>query len=664
MDNTPNAAGRCITPRMTFVALALLAVAAFVVRTLNHPQVFTATEIRSLDGDSMYHMHRVAYAVDHGLRLPGHDALMNYPQGLTCNWAPLFDWLLAGVALLAGAGHPSARLVATVGALAPPTIAALTVLSVFFVARAFLSRGLSLLAAAVFALMPFHVQLSVLGRPDHHVAVVLAGALTLLAACRLLEAPTPVQAVIRSVRTALLMAAMLAIWPGSALVVCILAAAFGLLLLMPAPPDRRLVWTSGGVACFIGASLVLSPIIAATPIGRTGAWRWDALSLFHPALMLTIAAAITALYLGGRIVTSRGSRGQRALALFAVMLVALVPLIVAGRSRLAELLQQGGLWMSKHDPILRHVEESAPMSWPALLENFSGLTVLFPLALAALLMREWRGRRAPAVLFTVWSVVAGAAAMVQQRFADMFCVCAAVLFAIVVGFAVDACARLAIRQRPLAGMAGALLLLSAVPALTPPTRWLRAYVQSAPLASNATDYALCRWLREATPVPSGATPGSPSAYSVLADWSLGNAITAIGQRANVANNFIGWPETRRANEAPYRFFVADQPADAAAILAEYNVRYVVVGEPFVSGQFARILDVLGLNHDDFFAPIEIPAGVTFQPTPRATQSMIYRLYAYGGVGLTGFERVFESDERQMIGGQMRPAYMVFRYTAP
>ena len=101
------------------------------------------------------------------------DSYVNYPEGAYCIWPPLFDFFIALLALAAGLGHPSLRLVEMLAAFVPPALGALTLLPVFLIARSLAGPATGILAAFMLAIMPGHVRYSVLGRVDHHVAEAL-----------------------------------------------------------------------------------------------------------------------------------------------------------------------------------------------------------------------------------------------------------------------------------------------------------------------------------------------------------------------------------------------------------------------------------------------------------------------------------------------------------
>jgi len=200
-------------------------------------------------------------------------------------------------------------------------------------------------------------------------------------------------------------------------------------------------------------------------------------------------------------------------------------------------------------------------------------------------------------------------------------------------------------------------------ALFPTAQWLTRYARSAPRLSRETLHHLCLWLHGHTPHTAGyALRGGSPAYAVLAEWPLGNALVYIARRPNVANNFVGWRENRESNLLPYRFFVEDDPARAAALLRSCGVRYVIAGEPIESGFLARAADILGIEHAVLFSARQQGGRPVYAPTPAAIRSMAVRLYLDDAQSLDPFRLVYESPARQSVAGVPTPVYKVFEFT--
>ena len=648
-------------------SLMLTTIAAFLVRILNHPQVFGANRVRFVASDALYHMRRVYIAAGNGLRIPEYDPFMNFPDGFHCNWPPFFDQCIAGIALLIGGGNPSPHLVDTVGAVLPPILGALTVPAVYPLARAYVSDVSAVLACAVLAVLPFHIQVSVLGRPDHHVAAVLVFCLLLATVLALPRQESRPRLVALSVLTGFLLCLALNVWVGSLLFVVILAIHFAVsfALRIKSPAERERIGV-GAVYTFLSAAVFVWPTATRTHWARIGYMKWDALCDFHVLLLAGCAVGFLVLC----VFLPASPRGRRLGLLIKAVAVALAVgfgwmLNVFG---FFSILAAGPSWVLKGDPMLKQVVETMPLSWRAAQENFTRLVILFPLLVIAAAHRSWREKKVEsASLLVVWTVIIGACTLSKERFADLFSVNAAVLvaFALEFPFRRRASAPPAEKDRtPAATVALSLVVLVvAAYAFLPAVEWLRSYAYSAPRLSPQPLYDLCNWFKANTEPPRKNADGTETpTYSIMAGWQLGNALVSLANRANVANNFLGWKENREANLAPYRFAVSDDPTEVESILRSYGVRYVVVGEPVISGGLGRAVEVLGLRHEDFFVNKGEAGRKHFEVLPRATASAAVRLYMYNGLGLRGFALVYQSDKKTTIGGRSMPAQKIFRYT--
>ena len=678
----PETGGRAIGRRwLLVIALCAVTLGAFAVRVLNWRHIFSDSGVRFIAPDAMYHMRRAFAAVCGGLSVPEYDAFMNYPRGFHCNLPPLFDQIIASAALVLGRGAPSPHLVEVVGALLPPVFGALTVVVVFFIARAYMNDNFAVVSAAVFALLPYHIQVSVLGRPDHHVAVVLFSSLLFLLVIRLSRPARPGTMAALSILGGFLLFVNLMTWGGATLFILALFLYF-ILLVAPAPgreggPVRAAL---GGCVLFLSAAAFLSPVAAcASPVSGVQV-TWVALSRFQVQLLLCCASVLLLLKV---LVESLGSCGRgrsaasRALPVALVLAVTGFLVVMTARAGLADFAGAGSRWLLKSDPVQQYVVEGRGLSWGGAVENFSGLLFLFPPALVLIFRRSLReGLPEKGILFCVWSILTGFAAVMQERFSDLFSVNAAVMIACLLSFAFGALfspavtagkgalAGLLARRRSALGVACLVLLCLAA---CPPARWLAFYGKSArsPHASWDAVYDVCLWLRENTPASQGYrdAAGRPE-YSVLACWEMGHAILYIGRRANVANNLIAWEQNREENLKPYRFFAADSVDEAEDILDECGARYVIVDDMVSSGNFARMLDILGMDHDDFFSGEDTPAGRHYTPRKRALDSMAMRLYLDDGEGLKNFALVYESTVERPVAGKMTGIYKVFEYGGP
>lgn len=653
-NEKPSLRNRLISWVFPLISILSLFVFAFVLRAVNWSRIFDGDRVFFLEGDCFYHMRRVLLAAGNSFAVPDHDLFMNFPSGLHCNWPPLFDQIIAFTGWLLAGGNPSVHFMETVGAITPAVMGAVSVVAVCILAsvvfRRRLADPLSLLAGVILALLPYHIQISVVGRTDHHVAVALFSILLILGA--MLQAGTT------DMRRRLALAAvtgfflflLLDTWTGSTLFVLIMAAAYliSLFALRADPASLRLI-SAGGAVTFLSAAVFLWPSASGTYWGKTGTIQWDGLGPIHIVILLMCAGAI----FGCRLLLSFAAANRKAGIFVSVALTAAAIAFLFS----SPLIAGGFDFLFKKDPVLRNIYESGPATIGSLTQNFSALALLFPVIALPVFKRLHRDNRTEAgIILILWLGGTGLCAVVQERFADVASAPAAIMIAATLWLTAGWTSGRANTQRAMALSAAiAVVVIS----MWPPLNWIRGYIPNARHYSPAAAYEIPDWLRENTPAqPSFADMNGRPDYSVLCTWELGNMLTYVSRRANVANGFVGWSENRSLSTLPYRFLTTDSMDEAEAIVRDCRARYIVISEPLASGQFAIMISVLGLNHADFFSK----SGSNFTPLPRARSSMAMQLYLCEAPGFGPFKLVYESKQlRTTVNGKDAPQYRIFEY---
>ena len=74
----------------------LLAAAAFAIRALTWPAVFTSDGVRLVGPDAHYHLRRILWSVESFPAVLTRDPYVAFPSGGELIWTPAFDWLIAG----------------------------------------------------------------------------------------------------------------------------------------------------------------------------------------------------------------------------------------------------------------------------------------------------------------------------------------------------------------------------------------------------------------------------------------------------------------------------------------------------------------------------------------------------------------------------------------
>ena len=649
-------------PSLSFRAVTTTAVAilAFCVRILNWPQVFTPAGVHFVEGDCFYHMRRTFLALQRGLSVPSYDPYMNFPDGFHCNWPPLFDQFLAALSWAFGGGHASTQTVETVCALIPPALGATTCVVLFFIAEFYLTQTGAAAAAVLLAILPFHVQVSVLGRPDHHVAVALAASTLWLLSLKMSSSSDMRVRLTTGCLAGVVLSLSLRMWPGSILMAVVLvlwwlASAIRASIRLRHDPET---WNAPVILA--AAALATLPWAYRPARGIDGMLRWDELNALHVIALASAAAACAGLTLLARPFEQRSMLPRR------VTGACLLAASCIGAAVCAGPILSGSRWTFVNESLLKFAEESMPVTWHTFFQNFTGLALFLPIVAFFALSREWpREGWSRSSFLAAWTCATWLPAAFKERFSDLASFAAAILAVRLIESIAGALHHPSFSRRSplfarIAPFLSTAVLLCVM--MAPPLSWLRMYAASAPVLSFGYVYEVCGWLRENTPPTAGydGLDRHPE-YSVLAPWNWGNAIVFIGHRPNVANNFIGWPENQNANIAPYRFYLAMDTNEAERILRLYGVRYLIIQESVASGELASMLDVLGVPLSEFFEPDSKAGRGAMRLKPNAFECMGLRLFLSNTNGLHPFIPVYESKESINAAGCLVPRLRIFEY---
>src|SRR5438128_780205 len=146
--------------RRVLIAVIVL---GFALRLSVWPRVFSVGRVY-LDGpDGYYHLRRAAMTLQHWPLVPNFDPAINYPQGGVISWPPLFDGLLATLALPVRSDHA----LEIIGAFLPPVLGALQLIVLFMLVHSLRSRRAALAAVVVAGILPAVVRYTLLGNLDH-----------------------------------------------------------------------------------------------------------------------------------------------------------------------------------------------------------------------------------------------------------------------------------------------------------------------------------------------------------------------------------------------------------------------------------------------------------------------------------------------------------------
>ncbi|MHC4832084.1 MAG: STT3 domain-containing protein, partial [Planctomycetota bacterium] len=493
--------------------------------------------------DAFYHLRRIRAATAEWPRVPSFDAWMGVPNGGTCIWPPLFDWIPATFARVTGLDP------VTVAFFWPPFLAAVGIVVVIELGRRLSGVRAGLLAGAVFALLPTTLLAGLLGRVDHHIAeafmlpLFACGLLSLADALDPASETDPGSARARASSAGLALGVFqgiaLTLWAGSILYAGAIGLAFVLLALTLEQSSARRVLAQA-VLIAQGVALVAVLPHAGLAISWGDPFTPNALSLLQPALLLLAAATPCA------IVWARsGDRpAVRALLGLGSLVAVLAAVAVAAPSSLAGLGSGLSFLTREQSPWLAEIIEFQPMlsSARARSSAVAGLgwaAYALPLALVGTLFLLVRGRvRRPRGLVVLACLIV----VVPLPFLQIrFLVAGAAVVALGMAVAIDH----ALRRGVLSGVITVLLALALLSPAANVYQAMAAGEEGHPGSIGAPLHNLLIRLRHTTaPAGNAGDFATPPPYAVL------------------------FQDTGR-------FFHTEDPQEAFAIARSRRARYVI-----------------------------------------------------------------------------------------
>lgn len=533
--------------------VAVLAL-AWLVRVSSWSHVHTSRDWRFADGDSHYHLHRIAETLRAHGRVPMFDPRLSFPEGQRVQWHAGYDLPLAALVAVRCGRAPARACLEDTAAWSTPALGVATTLLVHALARLLVAPWCALLATFLFAAYPFAAGGALLGHVDHHVLEP-----TCVAAWFLLLARR------QHVAAGIVAGLSLGVFPTALLPV---AATLGALAI-----DR--VWRlwHDGQRDQTLARYALAAAATAVPVARTGAFpdrvEPAATSLFHVALLggAALACGLVEL-LAARPAISAHARVGRTLAIGLGTATVLAWTLRDALARLILFSHAGGLWTG--------VVQQQPLA-----SGWFARSVLVAIALVAAMATVLRGsaHAVPALrALGLASVPLCLVGFAQMR----FLMAASPLIAIAIAIAwsdTHAWLRRRTQHEPLRVRVVAHLVSAcfALLLLAP----LREYVSRAPAARRFEDGI--RVLERL-----GAHGPASSHASILSDWKWGHHVLYFTPFGSVASPFI-LSGGDRANVDARTALLSETPAHLHAVMRARRSRYLLVEAPFDAASVARSL---------------------------------------------------------------------------
>ena len=417
----------------------------------NWPWINGATYVNVASDDAPEQMRMIYNTIAHFPIREMYDPFTHFPFGSPIHFGPFFTLMIAFASLVAGLGHPSTQLIATVAAYSPAVLGALCAIPTYLIGKKLFGRNVGLLAAFFLAFMPGEfLGRSMLGFVDHHVAEVLFSVFTIALLAYALDAAKKSNLSleqiknkdIKAIKKPLALACLAGIayalyileWPGALMIGFIIFVYFAIQAvvnhLSGKPLDQLVI---------VATLLYLVPAILVLPYSLQDLhMELMYYSITQPVFMCLAVIGVWALYAISRILTQYKAEKilypvtlavLAVVGLLAVSLVipALYGLIIAG----FKVFTPNGGMLTVAEAKPTYLDDSGKFSLDRFWYDF---VWGFPLAIAGLLLLLWRvikDRRPAELMFLVWNAMMFAAAFTQIRFTYYFAVNASLLSAYV-----------------------------------------------------------------------------------------------------------------------------------------------------------------------------------------------------------------------------------------
>ncbi|HJQ98723.1 MAG TPA: STT3 domain-containing protein, partial [Candidatus Polarisedimenticolaceae bacterium] len=395
---------------------AALFVLAVLVRCLPWSHVFDGGNVYYYDADVYMRFRRVLVYLNAFPATAVHDYFQGFPQGTGVIAPPTLEYLLAVLLRPLRSWSGLAPAVRQGIAFIPPVCGGITVLVLRRFTERWFGATAALVAAIALALMPAHVDATVLGRFDNEMLEPLLLLLLVAGYAGTYAAPASAAVWLRSGAAAL---GYLLVWRGALFPIAIVVLDVARRVLARVGSEEARAIARGAALLAIVPAAGMLILCGTNAWGTRGAFLFNVPSLFH--LVLFSFGALVAFAASHLLPPDDKLSASRAVALGGCVAVAIVGLAVMGlqlRSGLT-VLRGGDPWL---DAIVQY-ERGSLREFPI---QFGLLAFVAPLAAAAL-TRPRFSAVAPRMFLILWSVAMLAAAILRLRFAPYFAVSAALL---------------------------------------------------------------------------------------------------------------------------------------------------------------------------------------------------------------------------------------------
>ncbi len=593
----------------------------FVLRMASARYALVGDKVLFYGYDSFYHMRRVFYTQAHFPHTLWFDFYLDHPYGLELMWPPLFDQIIAGLAIVLGA--ETTRSVEVIGAIVPPIIGLMTILALYYLARDLFGTKVALISGFVMAISPLHIDATCFGHTDHHVLeifLLVSIILFLVLAYSRKNYKIPF-----AVSAGVMMAAMAYTWLGTPAYLAIFLIYAVLQMSLDVRDGRTSKETVEILGCSFGAALILILPFWNEP--------WIRATTFMIAAIIVILIILYAL---STFFLKRGIFWP----VFPILVIIIgyfFSILVYYFAQNKEIYSQ--LWAGLNyffgGELSNKVTEATPLHMVTSPTSLATFSLIFALMGLLALVSTKRSKLQEGVhLFVVWTLYMLALTLLQSRFLYLFTANIAILFGMLVFWFDNFLDQKKELDKNILAYLKAIFFAILI---LPLALGVVTMVQEKPEISGHWIESI-GWLEENTPKVSGFDdPNAPGEYGVLSWWDYGNWILYQSKRPVVANNFQAG-----AKDAT-RFFLSESEDEALNILDRRKARYIVTNADILHGKLPALVSWIETNPSEYVNIFEGNGGITFKYSNKFMRTILARCHLFDCNGMGHFRLIYESN---------------------
>jgi len=655
--------------------------------------------------DSVFQMRLVENTIHFFPHRIFYDAFTMYPYGSQLAWGPLFDQMIAFLAIIAGfitnGGMPAQTTIDTIGAFFPAILGALIVFQVYFIGKELMDDKAGLLGAFLIAILPGQfLSRSVLGFTDHHVAEVFFTTLMMMFFIMAIKKSENITfdhwlnrdwaalkiPVIYSLLAGISFGAYLLTWTTGVF----FAVIFGIFIVVQYIIDHFRGKSTEylgivGIIGYIVAMIMVLPYVEAS-----NGLNPSVYSYLH--LIVTGGAVLVFGFfsLVSREMNKRQYSGIHFLLFVsATILIGLIALKILTPDLYGSTVGRWDYLFGTRTGGSVTVAEGSPISYEAALGNFGYNYILSYIAIVLLCYYAIKKSNAKYTLLVIWSVFIIGIMLAQNRFAYYY----AVNVAILTGFLgsrfldfwgwkqLDSNDILECLKKIRVQHVLSLILVIAVTGFLPfdasPYKTTMEQAPSGAVSSGFYEWHdALTWMKDNTPKPDlpyysmyeKPLPGqkynySKNDYGVMSWWDYGHIITYWGHRIPNANPFqsgIGGGDSHAPGASTFLIATTEDQAnkvlDDLGINGNPGARYVV-SNAYMAYSIQPVFAEWDNTNEGYYEPVQTSQGTQYWPSMKYYNTMESKLHIFDTTGLRNYRLVHESTPNPYTsGGNEEKAY--------